>query len=68
MKPSDVAAIRALIGDMDASGAAREFALLLHLDRDATELVEEIVRESFQAGRHEAHAEFDKEWSEEAWT
>lgn len=67
MKPSDAAAIRALIADMDAEGAARELALVLNLERDATDLIGEIIRESFQAGRHEAHVEFDKQWSEEAW-
>lgn len=49
MSPSDVAAVRALIGDMDAEGAARELALLLNLDRDAAELVEWCIEEAHEA-------------------
>jgi hypothetical protein len=60
-------AVRYRLGEMDAEGAARELALVLKLDRDAEELVTEIVREAFQAGRCQAHNDLNKEWSEEAY-
>lgn len=64
MKPSDRAAVEDYLHAMDAAGAARELALLLHLDRDAEELVAWCIEESHEAAYHKAMSEMEKEETE----
>lgn len=66
MKPSDRAAIEGRLHDMDAEGAARELALVLHLDRDAENLIAWAIEESYKNGKCDGISEMGGYWNEEA--